>query len=51
MVSIMMFVALCVRYLAGLSYNPWWLLATIVIDIIVLWFIGAFDTRKLEEEE
>jgi hypothetical protein len=46
MLSLMLFVALCVRYAAGLSYNPWWLLAAIVVDVIVLWFIGAFDTSK-----
>ena len=46
MLSLMMLVVLCVRYISGVSYNPWWLAAAIVIDMIVLWFIGAFDASK-----
>ena len=39
MVSLMMFVVLCVRYVAGISYNPWWLAVTLAVDLIILWFI------------
>ena len=46
MLSLMLFVALCVRYMAGLSYNPWWFILTIMVDMIVLWLIGAFDTNE-----
>ena len=46
MFSLMMFVVLCVRYVAGVSYNPWWLAAGIVVDMIVLMFIGGFDVNE-----